>query len=115
MASRILKVWYFILDHWQLPVIIIAILIGWLLFRSWRKSDTKGLVQAVQDELGIIQAGSATREMQLQLGTEQTLGHIKDKYAAKTMALDAVQQLKVKELENDPVALAKYLERITRG
>lgn len=114
MASKLRSTMWWIVDHWQLPALIVVAVLGWLIFR-WRKPDPKGALRAVQDELDIIRAGSAAREMQLQLGTTQTLEHVKDKYAAKTVALDATQQLKVKELEDDPVALAKYLERITRG
>ena len=114
MASRILKVWHFLLDHWQLPALIVVIVVSWLLFR-WRKPDAKGVAQDVQAELDIIQAGAKAREMEIQLGTEQTVQNVKDKYAAKTVALDATQMLKVKELEDDPIALARYLERVTRG
>jgi len=114
MASKLRSTMWWIVDHAWLPILIGVAVLGWFFFR-WRKADPKGVLQAVQDEVDIIRAGSAAREMQLQLGTEQTLGYVKDKYAAKTVALDATQQLKVKELEDDPVALAKYLERITRG
>lgn len=114
MASKLRSTMWWIVDHWQLPALLVVAVLGWLLLR-WRRTPSEGILQTVQGELDIIRAGSKAREMQLQLGTEQTLEHVKDKYAAKTVALDATQQLKVKELEDDPVALAKYLERITRG
>ena len=114
MASRMRSVMWWLLDHWYLPAIVVVSVVGWLVFRRGQP-DSKGALQAVQDELGIIRAGAEARDMQTQLGTEQTLEHVKDKYAAKTVALDATQQLKVKELEDDPVALARYLERVTRG
>jgi len=106
--------WFFVLDHWKLPAFIVVIVVGWLLFR-WRKPDTRGAMQEVQDELDIIRAGAVARDMEIQIGTEQTVQQVKAKYAAKTMALDATQMLKVKELEDDPIALARYLERLTRG
>lgn len=114
MASQLRRAMWWVVDHWSIPLIIGAIVLG-LIFLRWRKPDAKGALQRVQDELDIIRAGSDARDVQIQLGTEQTVQHVKDKYAAKTVALDATQALKVKELEDDPVALAKYLERITRG
>lgn len=110
---KISKVLHFVGDYWYIPAILIATVVGWLLFR-WHKPDAQGALQEVQDELDIIRAGAEVRELQIKVGTEQTLQHVKDKYQAKTIALDATQQLKAKELENDPIALAKYLERITR-
>jgi hypothetical protein len=112
MSSPIRKAMWWLWDHlWIVTVLLVAVL-GWALFR-WR--DGKGAMATVQDELDVIRAGSAAREMQIQLGTDQTVQHVKDKYQAKTVALDATQQARVRELEDDPVALARYLERITRG
>lgn len=114
MASRLRKAMWWLADHWYLPVIVILAVLSWFLFR-WRKPGAKDAMRTVQDELDIIRSGAEAREMEIQLGTEQALAHVRDKYQAKTVALDATQQAKVKELEDDPVALAKYLERITRG
>lgn len=114
MASRARRAMWWVVDHWYLPVAIILAILGWFVFR-WSKPDSKGAAEAIQQEMDIIRSGSEAREMQIQLGTDQALAHVRDKYQAKTVALDATQQAKVKELEDDPVALAKYLERITRG
>ena len=108
------KACYFLLDHWYVPALIVVLVLGWFLFRG-RKPTDKDPLASVQDELGIIAAGAAAREAEIELGTAKTVQQVKDKYAAKTATLDATQMLKVRELEDDPIALARYLERLTRN
>jgi len=112
--TKLRKVWWFLVDYWWIPALVILTVAGWILFR-WHKPDAPGSMLDVQNELDIIRVGAEAREMEIQLGTNQTIQHVKDKYAAKTATLDATQMLKVKELEDDPVELARYLERLTRG
>jgi hypothetical protein len=100
------------LDHWYIPVLILAAVVGFFAFRRWRPGEDP--FKRVKEELGIIQAGTDARNMAIQLGAEQAKAHVKDKYQAKLAALDAQQQTQVKELEDDPVALARYLERLSR-
>lgn len=106
------KAFHFLLDHWWLPVLFLGALVALLACRKWRPG--KDPFQGVKDELGVIQAGTEARNMAIQLGTDQALSHVKDKYQAKLAALEAQQQVQVKDLEDDPVALAKYLERLSR-
>ena len=103
-----------LVDRWWIPALVIAVVASWYIFRR-RKPNVAGALAEVQTELDIIQAGAEARETEIELGTVQTVQRVKDKYAAKTATLDATQMLKVKELEDDPIALAKYLERLTRS
>lgn len=106
------KAAHWLLDHWWVPVLFLGALVGLLAFRKWRPG--KDPFQGVKDELVTIQAGAAARNMAIQLGTEQAKAHVKDKYQAKLAALEAEQRAKAAELEDDPVALARYLERLSR-
>ena len=108
------KAMLWLVDRWWIPALVVMTIVGWYLFRK-RKPNAAHALADVQTELDIIRAGAEARESEIELGTVQTVQRVKDKYAAKTVALDATQMLKVKELEDDPIALAKYLERLTRG
>ena len=110
--SPMRKAAHWLLDHWWLPVLFLGALVGFLAFRKGRPGTDP--FQGVKDELATIQAGTEARNMALQLGTEQATAHVKDKYQAKLSALEAEQKVQVKDLEEDPVALARYLERLSR-
>ena len=111
--SRVRKAMYWLLDHWYIPALFIGAIVAFFIFKKKYGLIDDPLMR-IAEELNIIDAGSEAREMQIQLGTEQAIQHVKDKYQAKAVALDAQQQATVKDLENDPVALARYLERLTR-
>ena len=108
------KACLFILDYWYLPLLVFVAIAGYFTFRRWRGKDGENMLGPVLDELRVIQAGSTVREMQIQMGVEAASAAVKEKYRVKELALAEAQAAKVRELENDPVALAKYLERLTR-
>ena len=106
------KALHFLVDYWFIPVLFVLAIVAYLTFKRWRPGEDP--FTRIKEELGIIEAGTAARNMAVQVGTEQAIQHVKDKYQAKLTALDAEQQIQVKELEDDPVALARYLERLSR-
>lgn len=99
--------------YWYIPLLLIVAVFGYVWLRG-RRVPAYTPMDRIKKELEAIQAAKEAREMRIQLGTEQALQHVKDKYQAKREALDAKQEAKAKTLEQDPVALAKYLERLTR-
>lgn len=94
-------------DYWYIPVLVVGAIILAVVFRQ------KAAVQKITKELKAIDAKREARAIQLQLGAEQAKQHVTEKYAAKREALDAKAEAKAKELEDDPVALAKFLARVT--
>jgi hypothetical protein len=99
-------------DYWYIPLIAIGAIFGiiWLRGRA-----PKGVVDKVQAELGAIAAKREARDLQIQLGHEQAKKHVLEKYAEKRKALDAKQDERIKELEDDPAKLALALERLTNS
>ena len=110
--ARLSSAFHWIRDRWWIPFLILVAVLAILAFRKWRPKEDP--FQGVKDELRAIQAGTDARNMAIQLGTEQATEHVRDKYQARIAALDAQQQAQVAELEDDPVELAKYLERLSR-
>lgn len=99
-------------DYWYVPFLIVIAIVGMVLLN--RKSRPFSAVQKITKELGAIEAKREARNVQLQLGAEQAKQHVKEKYAEKRKVLDTKEEAKAQELEDDPVALAKFLERLTR-
>lgn len=108
------KALFFLKDYWIIPVLIAVCFVGYFTFRKWRGKAGENILQPVLDKLRVIQAGSQVRDMQIQMGVEKATAAVKDKYKVQTLALENEQAAKVQELENDPVALARFLESITR-
>ena len=98
-------------DYWYIPVLVVGALVGAVVLS--RKGRHWSALRKIATELNAIGAKREVREVQLQLGAEQAKQHVKEKYAAKREALDAKAEAKAKELEHDPLALAKYLVRAT--
>ena len=106
------KVLHLLIDYWYIPALLLGSLVAFWVFRKYRPD--KDPLRVVKDELEVIQAGAEARNMAIQLGTKQATEHVKDKYQAKLAALEAQQQVVVKGMEDDPIALARYLERLSR-
>jgi len=103
---------HWLVDHWKVPLLFLGALVAFLALR--KSPPGVDPFWGVKTELGVIQAGTEARNMALQLGTAQAVAHVQDKYQAKLASLEVHQVVQVKELEDDPVALARYLERVSR-
>ena len=112
--SKLRKALFWLWDYWYVPILVILTIMGYFIFRKWKGKEGDTWLTPLLEQFNIIREGSHTREMMIQLGTEQTIQHIKDKYQAKIAELDAEQALKVEKLEQDPVSLVKFLEKISR-
>ena len=107
-----MKILYLVKDFWYVPVLFLVAVVAYFTFRKWRGG--KNPIDLVTEELKVIRAGTDARNLQIQVGTEQAVKQVKETYQAKWKALEAEQKAKVKDLENDPVALARLLERLSR-
>jgi hypothetical protein len=101
-----------LMDHWYVCLLFAGTAIAVLTWRRWQKSDDP--FKKVREELDVIHAGSEARDMAIQLGVAQTQEHVREKYQAKLVAMDQQAREQVALLEGDPVALARYLERLSR-
>jgi len=72
-------------------------------------------MEQVTNELAAIGAKREARDLKIQLGHEQAKQHVLDKYQDKRKNLDAKEEARMKELEDDPEKLALALERLTRS
>jgi len=107
-----LKVLLWIKDYWYIPLFVIVVIAGWIVWSRWGVRGQVPPMQKIVDEVHAIGEARKTREIQLTAGAEEAKKHVNEKYAETKKRLDAEGNLKVKELENDPVALAKYLDRV---
>ena len=98
-------------DYWVIPLVVVAAIVGMVVLS--KKKRHWSAVQKITQELKGIEAKRETREIQLQLGAEQAKQHVAEKYAARRETLDAKHEARAKELEDDPVALSRYLARLT--
>lgn len=112
MLALASKAGRWLVAHWYVPVAVLGALVGLLACRPRRPGEDP--FQGVKDELAAVQAATEARNMATELGTAQALEHVKDKYQAKLAALESGQKAKAAELEADPAALAKYLEKLSR-
>ena len=104
------KVWKFIKAYWYIPVFVIAVILGWVIFR---KKGTP--IAQTRAELDASRAGEQAREWQAKLGAEMAKKQVETQYREELKVLDEKQAAQVKELENDPAALAKFLVRAGRS
>lgn len=95
-------------DYWYVPLLAIGAILT-LFFLPHRGTRN---FQKTMTELGAIRSRRETRAVALKDGNEAAKKHVREKYAAKMETLDAQAETKVKELEDDPVALGEYLDRL---
>lgn len=93
-------------DYWYVPLFILAVIFGWVLFR---RHGTP--IEQTRAELDAIKAGRDAQELQARLGAEGAKRILQIQYSKELTALNEEQKTKAKELQNDPKALAKFLVR----
>lgn len=72
-------------------------------------------MEGMNTELKAIDAARDARQARIDLGEERALQQVKEKYADQKEQMDADATAKVAKYENDPVALARAMERASRG
>lgn len=98
-------------DHWYVPAVMLAFVIGVL----WRKQKSPGdLLTTLRHELDVINAGRDARNSQEIYGAERAAELVQASYRERMLILTQEQEQKSRELAQDPIALARYLERVSR-
>jgi len=103
-----MKMIRWILDYWYIPVFAISIWVAGL----W-SSKTKNR-WSLRKELNVIESGRETRQIQIELGEKEALQHVLDYYVSERADLELDNRLKAAELSKDPVALTRFLARVTQ-
>ncbi len=110
-----MKVLRFVVDYWYIPLLALGAVLGWVFVKRFTSGPSLPPIKQILDEVSAIGAQREAREIELQMGAEQAKQHVRDKYNEKLKRLDAEAKLKVKELEDDPAALAKYLDALAES
>lgn len=111
-----LKILCFFKDYWYVPFMVLGAVGGLALVMVLRSAgkDAGDPFEKVGSELKVIEAGREAREARINQGEAAALQAVNDKYAAKRETLDFHAETKIKKYENDPVALARAMERVSR-
>lgn len=102
-----------VVDYWYIPLFAVVVIAAWVLWARWNARPSLPPVQKILGEVKAIGAAREAREIQIKGGAEEAKRHVREKYAERRLRLDAEAEAKAKELENDPVALARYLDRVS--
>ena len=94
-------------DYWYIPFFILAMILGWLIFR---KRDVTPIEQT-KNELEAIREGRKTKELAIKEGAGRARLELLAKYAREKKELSQKQKAKAERLKHDPVALSKFLVR----
>lgn len=100
-------------DHKWVPFLVLGALVALLSSLVFRRGG--GLQDVVGAELRAADAAGEARTTRIDLGEEQALREVRAKYAERRRNLDAGTEARVAKYENDPVALARAMERASRG
>jgi len=102
-----------IADYWFVPLLVLGAVAAMCVLS--RKGAHWSATKYIDGELRAIDTKRHVRDMQIQHGADAAKRHVRFVYAEKLQALDSKAEVKVQQLENDPAALAKYLEKLSRG
>ena len=98
----------YLFDHWYIPVAVGIAILLWIITRGRALPPTS----IFKTELEAIRAAAKARDYEAMLGTQDAIEEIKKDYAQELLKLNAEQAQKAEELNNDPVALSKFLVRV---
>lgn len=104
-------------DFWYIPFMLLGAAGGIVLVIVLRSSGQEGAnpFDKLSSELKVIEAGRAAREDRINKGETAALEAVEKKYQVKREELNEKEAAKIKQYEDDPVALARALERASRG
>ncbi len=103
-------VWKTIRRYWYLPTLTVLSVVTWILWRRWVGKSSHPM-DLVSHELKAIQAGVEVEKLTAELGHQEALKHIDDKYAEEMRRMDEAQRKKSDKLRKDPEALTRYIVR----
>ncbi len=102
--------WKFTKRYWRLPVVILFAVVAAILLRKWFRPRLPPM-EMVTRELEAIRAGVEADKVRAELGHEQALRHVEDKYREELLALDEKDKEQADKLRNDPEALTRFIMR----
>ena len=114
MLDFLKKAWVWCQCYWFVPLAIAGVALLAILAIVTRRKDgpqVGTIIESAGKELEVIEAGAEVRRTKAELGHEQAKQLVEQKYAVQKAQLDADQAKEAKALEDDPIALAKYLVR----
>lgn len=100
--------------RWYVPLVALGALGAWLIAHR-RPRASQSPLQTVKTELAAIDAQVQVKRVAAQLGHEQALQHVEDKYHEQLQKLDDDQRAEADELRAHPDLLAKYLIKAADG
>lgn len=106
------KVLHFLVDHWYIPLMVLAAIVLALLSGVGRRGFDPSAW--VSKELDAIRAGSEARDQAARDGAEAALAKVREDKADALASLDKAQAEKAERLKDDPVALSRFLVRVGR-
>jgi len=117
------KVWAWIKKNWKIFALVVATLVGYLIFRSQNISfseDFSKIKAAHDEEINEIEAARVEERTRLaanQEKLEKALKVVEDEYARQSKDLDKKKKKEietiVKESDGDPEELAERLSTVT--
>lgn len=99
-----------LLDHWYLPLLALACVLGWWLTRG-RVGPSPRVLKL---ELDAITESARVREITAKLGAERARADVESTHAVALAKLDEDQKAKAITLKSNPAALAKFLVKSAR-
>lgn len=106
-------IWTWLKDHWRLVAIGLGLLAGGVLLLAVPDSR-EWVLRLLDAELREVSAVQRVRQLEAEAGTKAALADVQKKYADKIAALDPAAKVRAAQLEDDPVELARLIERRTR-
>lgn len=99
-------------DRWYIPAFVLFVAVVALIAIFTRRKDGPQpgtIIKEVSKELEVIEAGAEVRRVKAELGAEKAKQLVEERYRAERARLDAEKERQAHELEEDPVALARFL------
>lgn len=99
-------------DYWYVPLLAVGTAVAWVLWNQFSGEPKLPPLDTIEKEVESIKIKRKVREKQLTKGAEEAKRYVRARHAETLRRLDAEQDAKVKELEHDPVALSRYLDKL---
>jgi hypothetical protein len=104
-----IQFWKAIKRYWYIPILAIGGFLAWIFFCRWRPGTKITPLATTFAELEAIRAGVEADKVRIELGQEEAIKHVKEKYAERFQKLTKEQKERAQKLEADPEALARYI------
>lgn len=111
--TKLQAFWTWLKANWKIPLILLGLIIGWLLFRRYRERGTP--LKQTKVEIQAIEAAGLAQAKEAELGAAQAKAWVEANYQAQLNALNDAQKEQARELQDNPSKLAAFLVRAGSG